>query len=85
MRGSDRVRSSPFLRRARPFANTLIPSEMLHHAMKGAEAEDTTMTLRAEDATSAGDNLTFLKSKLVWEMGDDGKERVMDADGNGYV
>ena len=41
------------------------------------------MTLRAEDKTSAGDNLTFLKSKLIWDMGDDGKERVLDADGNG--
>lgn len=43
------------------------------------------MTLRAEDKTSAGDNLQYLKSKLVWEMGDDGKERVCDADGNGQV
>jgi protein arginine N-methyltransferase 2 len=58
---------------------------MLHHAMKGAMAgdTDTNMTLRAEDDTSAGDNLAFLKSKLVWDMGEDGKERVLDADGNG--
>lgn len=52
--------------------------------MKGAGDEDTTVTLRAEDTTSAGDNLTFLKSKLVWDRGDDGKERVLDEDGNGY-
>ncbi len=45
----------------------------------------TNMVLRAEDGTSAGDNLTFLKSELRWEMGDDGRERVLDADGNGYV
>ncbi|KAJ9099213.1 hypothetical protein QFC21_004093 [Naganishia friedmannii] len=45
----------------------------------------TGMTLRHEDKTSAGDNLEFMKSKLVWEMGDDGKERVCDADGNGVM
>ena len=43
------------------------------------------MTLRAEDDSSAGDNLAFLKSKLVWDMGQDGKERVLDADGNGVM
>jgi len=58
---------------------------MLHHAMKGAQSgDDTNMTLRAEDDSSAGDNLAFLKSKLVWDKGEDGKERVLDADGNGY-
>jgi protein arginine N-methyltransferase 2 len=60
-------------------------AEMLHHAMKGATGGDTNMTLRAEDDTSAGDNLAFLKSKLVWDMGQDGKERVLDADGNGVM
>jgi hypothetical protein len=59
--------------------------EMLHHAMKGAGGGDDNMTLRAEDDTSAGDNLAFLRSKLVWDKGEDGKERVLDADGNGYV
>jgi protein arginine N-methyltransferase 2 len=59
--------------------------EMLHHAMKGATGGDTNMTLRAEDDTSAGDNLAFLKSKLIWDMGQDGKERVLDADGNGVM
>ena len=43
------------------------------------------MTLRAEDDSSAGDNLAFLKSKLVWDKGQDGKERVLDADGNGVM
>ena len=42
-----------------------------------------TITLRQSDTTSAGSNLTFLKSKLVWEKGDDGRERVLDGDGNG--
>ncbi len=42
-----------------------------------------TLTLRQSDTTSAGSNLTFLKSKLIWEKGDDGRERVMDGDGNG--
>ncbi|KAI5450621.1 Arginine N-methyltransferase 2 [Naganishia albida] len=45
----------------------------------------TGMTLRNEDKTSAGDNLEYLKSKLIWEMGEDGKERVCDADGNGVM
>jgi hypothetical protein len=45
----------------------------------------TQMTLRQTDTTSAGDNLAFLRSKLVWEVGDDGKERVLDPDGNGWV
>lgn len=40
------------------------------------------VTLRAEDTSSAGDNLAFLKSELRWEVGEDGKERVLDADGN---
>lgn len=48
-----------------------------------AQMTSTGMTLRHEDRTSAGDNLEYLRSKLVWEMGDDGKERVCDADGNG--
>jgi hypothetical protein len=50
-----------------------------------AQLTSTGMTLRNEDKTSAGDNLEYLKSKLVWEMGEDGKERVCDADGNGQV
>ncbi|KAJ9116340.1 hypothetical protein QFC22_004780 [Naganishia vaughanmartiniae] len=65
-------------------------------AIEGAQSEkpgessishltSTGMTLRHEDKTSAGDNLEFMKSKLVWEMGDDGKERVCDADGNGVM
>jgi protein arginine N-methyltransferase 2 len=63
-------------------------AEMLHHILAGSSNEDIedadgTITLRAEDKTSAGDNLTFLKSELRWETGEDGKERVMDADGNG--
>lgn len=48
-----------------------------------SQMTSTGMTLRHEDKTSAGDNLEFMRSKLVWEMGDDGKERVCDADGNG--
>ena len=48
-----------------------------------AQLTSTGMTLRHEDKTSAGDNLEYLRSELVWEMGDDGKERVCDADGNG--
>lgn len=37
------------------------------------------------DPTSAGNNHTFLKSNLTWEKGDDGKERVVDEDGNGVM
>ncbi|GFZ44733.1 methyltransferase [Saitozyma sp. JCM 24511] len=37
------------------------------------------------DNSSAGDNLAFLQSKLTWEVGDDGRERVIDADGNGVM
>jgi len=58
----------------------LLMIEMLHHALEGDA-----MTLRAEDKTSAGDNMAFLKSKLTWDQGEDGKERVLDADGNGWV
>lgn len=43
------------------------------------------ITIRNHDESSAGDNLAFLASKLTWETGDDGRERVLDADGNGYV
>lgn len=53
---------------------------MLHHLLTGPGMA---VTLRAEDNTSAGDNLTYLKSKLTWDLGDDGRERVLDADGNG--
>lgn len=42
-----------------------------------------TATLKNIDPTSAGDNFAFLKSKLTWTKGDDGKERVLDEDGNG--
>jgi protein arginine N-methyltransferase 2 len=64
-------------------------AEMLHHIMKAVKQpqaiDEGTLTLRAEDDTSAGDNLTFLKSQLTWDVGEDGKERVLDADGNGCV
>lgn len=43
------------------------------------------ITLRNHDESSAGDNLAFLSSKLTWEVGDDGRERVLDADGNGVM
>jgi protein arginine N-methyltransferase 2 len=61
--------------------------EMLHHLLAGpsssATDSSTNIKLRAEDNSSAGDNLAFLQSKLAWEVGDDGRERVIDADGNG--
>lgn len=60
-------------------------AELLHHMLAGKSDDeaDGTITLRAEDKTSAGDNLAFLKSELKWETGEDGRERVLDADGNG--
>lgn len=62
---------------------------MLHHALAGpsspASNSSTNIRLRAEDNTSAGDNLTFLQSKLTWDQGSDGRERVLDADGNGVM
>ncbi|WWC67220.1 uncharacterized protein I206_101127 [Kwoniella pini CBS 10737] len=69
--------------------NEGIRSEMLHHALAGPSSpqsdSSTNIKLKAEDKTSAGDNLTFLKSQLTWNIGDDGKERVLDADGNGVM
>ncbi|WWC57690.1 uncharacterized protein I303_100224 [Kwoniella dejecticola CBS 10117] len=71
--------------------NEGIRSEMLHHALAepGPSSPQTNgdgnIKLKAEDTTSAGDNLTFLKSQLTWDIGDDGKERVLDADGNGVM
>lgn len=56
---------------------------MLHHILSAPTDSEDHIALRAEDTTSAGDNLTFLASKLTWETGDDGRERVLDADGNG--
>jgi protein arginine N-methyltransferase 2 len=60
---------------------------MLHHLLAGPSSSatdgSTNIKLRAEDNSSAGDNLAFLQSKLTWEVGDDGRERVIDADGNG--
>jgi len=44
---------------------------------------DMQLTLKANDSTSAGDNHVFLQSKLTWDLGKDGRERVLDADGNG--
>lgn len=51
------------------------------------EHDESTNTyhLKAIDPTSAGDNLTFLRSKLTWDVGEDGKERVLDEDGNGVM
>lgn len=43
------------------------------------------LTLRHSDTTSSGSNAAFLASQLVWSHGDDGKERVLDADGNGVM
>jgi protein arginine N-methyltransferase 2 len=57
--------------------------EMLIHAMKGASSNTETITLRSDEKGAAGDNFEFLKSQLTWETGDDGRERVVDADGNG--
>nr|ODN87047.1 arginine N-methyltransferase 2 [Cryptococcus depauperatus CBS 7841] len=67
--------------------NEGIRSEMLHHALAGSSSSDVTrnITLRAEDNSSAGDNLVFLKSKLTWDSGNDGRERVLDEDGNGVM
>lgn len=66
--------------------NEGVRTEMLHHALgAGQKSTQNGMTLRAEDTTSAGDNLEFLASKLTWDVGEDGRERVLDADGNGYV
>ena len=58
---------------------------MLHHALQSVPKGETPNghTFRAVDRTSAGDNLTFLKSNLIWDVGEDGKERVLDEDGNG--
>jgi len=58
---------------------------MLHHALSSAPNGESSsvLKLRAEDKTSAGNNDTFLTSKLVWDIGEDGKERVLDQDGNG--
>lgn len=64
--------------------NEGVRSEMLHHALKG-DAGNGVVTLRAEDSSSAGDNLAFLASELTWETGADGRERVLDADGNGVM
>jgi protein arginine N-methyltransferase 2 len=64
--------------------NEGVRAEMLHHVIGAGEREtDEAITLRAEDKTSAGDNLEFLASKLTWDVGEDGRERVLDADGNG--
>lgn len=63
--------------------NEGVRTEMLHHALAGSQDMEGVVTLRAEDKTSAGDNLQFLQSELTWDMGEDGRERVLDADGNG--
>ncbi|EIW73191.1 hypothetical protein TREMEDRAFT_73009 [Tremella mesenterica DSM 1558] len=66
--------------------NEGVRSEMLHHILKDAGQENGTgLTLRERDDTSAGNNDEFLKSELRWELGEDGKERVLDADGNGVM
>ena len=59
------------------------PREMLRHVMGEAPESSNAVTLRATDSTSAGDNSAFLLSELRWEVGEDGKERVLDGDGNG--
>ncbi len=60
---------------------------MLHHALSSSPHGESSskLKLRAVDNTSAGDNHTFLQSKLVWEIGEDGRERVLDENGNGLV
>jgi protein arginine N-methyltransferase 2 len=58
-------------------------AEMLHHILSAPSSSEDHIALRAEDDTSSGDNMAFLSSKLTWETGEDGRERVIDADGNG--
>lgn len=67
--------------------NEGVRTEMLHHALGASQQAETEggITLRAEDKTSAGDNLEFLRSELTWDLGEDGRERVLDADGNGVM
>ena len=52
----------------------------IHH-----DTSTNTYHVKPIDPTSAGDNLTFLRSKLTWDVGEDGKERVLDEDGNGVM
>ena len=58
---------------------------MLHHALGAASSSSSAnhVKLRAVDKSSAGDNDVFLKSRLRWDNGEDGRERVLDEDGNG--
>ncbi|ORX41283.1 S-adenosyl-L-methionine-dependent methyltransferase [Kockovaella imperatae] len=67
--------------------NDGIRSEMLAHFLGGTSSSSsaTHLKLRANDQSSAGNNEVFLKSKLTWDLGEDGKERVLDADGNGVM
>jgi len=52
----------------------------IHH-----DTSTNTYHVKPVDPTSAGDNHTFLRSKLTWDVGEDGKERVLDEDGNGVM
>ena len=58
---------------------------MLHHALGESSSSSSTnhVKLKAVDKSSAGDNDVFLNSKLRWDKGKDGRERVLDEDRNG--
>lgn len=78
------LREANKLKAAEKEEMTVEPGE---EGKEGAEVTQTGdgITLRNHDESSAGDNLAFLASKLTWETGEDGRERVLDADGNGVM
>ena len=61
------------------------PSTAGEHIDVEHDAATNTFHLKNVDPTSAGDNHAFLRSKLTWSTGEDGKERVLDEDGNGVM
>lgn len=63
----------------------LIVIEMLYYVLFGILFLDVinNIVFCVEDKIFVGDNFVFLKSKFIWDVGKDGKERVLDVDGNG--
>lgn len=65
--------------------STSLPAGSEERIEVSHDTSTNTYHLTPIDPTSAGDNHTFLRSPLTWSKGEDGKERVLDEDGNGVM
>jgi type IV protein arginine methyltransferase len=63
-----------------------VRSEFLLTLLASKEQESSNLVLKdAEEDTLAGNTAKFLQSKLTYDKDDEGRERVIDEEGNGVM